>query len=120
VHTWPNGDKYEGEWKANLRHGSGSDFFHNGDTYVGQYEHGMQEGQGQYKWANGTIYVGSFSQGLKHGKGKWKKVSATKGRQTTFDGEYFQDKKQGEGRFEWESGNVYEGSFLQDDRHGFG
>lgn len=29
------GDKYEGEWKACLRHGNGSDFFNNGDKYVG-------------------------------------------------------------------------------------
>jgi hypothetical protein len=29
------GDKYEGEWKACLRHGNGSDFFSNGDSYVG-------------------------------------------------------------------------------------
>ena len=29
------GDKYEGEWKACLRHGNGTDFFANGDMYVG-------------------------------------------------------------------------------------
>lgn len=29
------GDKYEGEWKACLRHGNGTDFFTNGDAYIG-------------------------------------------------------------------------------------
>ena len=35
VHVWKNGDKYEGEWVACLRHGNGTDFFQNGDVYVG-------------------------------------------------------------------------------------
>jgi len=31
VHVWKTGDRYEGEWRACLRHGNGSDFFSNGD-----------------------------------------------------------------------------------------
>lgn len=31
VHVWRNGDRYEGEWRACLRNGNGSDFFSNND-----------------------------------------------------------------------------------------
>jgi len=56
----PLGDKYEGEWKACLRHGNGTDFFKNGDVYVGQYKYGKPDGFGQYKWQNGNTYTGIF------------------------------------------------------------
>ena len=46
MHVWLNGDRYEGEWKACLRHGNGTDFFSNGDVYIGQYQYGKPEGYG--------------------------------------------------------------------------
>jgi hypothetical protein len=30
---WKSGDKYEGEWKQCLKHGTGMDILANGDTY---------------------------------------------------------------------------------------
>lgn len=43
---WGNGDIYEGEWKACLRHGQGCDKFSVGDTYVGEYRYGKADGYG--------------------------------------------------------------------------
>jgi hypothetical protein len=46
VHSWKNGDKYEGEWVNCLKHGTGTDMFGNGDTFTGQYRYGKPEGFG--------------------------------------------------------------------------
>jgi hypothetical protein len=89
VHTWLDGDKYEGEWADCLRHGNGTDFFANGDVYVGHYQFGKPEGFGQYKWQNGNSYTGEFKNGMKHGKGKWKKApSYHKNKFNQYDGFY--------------------------------
>ena len=54
MHTWPNGDRYEGEWNMGLKHGTGSDkFAGTGDTYTGEYSDGQPSGKGQYTWPNG-------------------------------------------------------------------
>ena len=120
MHTWLDGDRYEGEWKQCLRHGNGTDFFSNGDVYVGQYCNGKPEGFGQYKWTNGNTYTGEFLNGMKHGKGKWKKRNVDGSESNSgngsklcnmYDGYYEMDKKHGYGEFQWESGNRYIGNY---------
>jgi len=39
-------DRYEGEWKMCLKHGTGTDMFSNGDSYTGEYYDGKPEGKG--------------------------------------------------------------------------
>ena len=36
--TFPNGDKYEGEWKDGEINGQGTMSFENGGTYMGEWE----------------------------------------------------------------------------------
>lgn len=62
-----------------------------------------------------------FLNGLKHGKGKWKKKPISEGiRCNSYEGDYAYDKKNGQGIFEWESGNIYKGNYVDDERHGYG
>lgn len=91
VHTWRNGDRYEGEWQNWLKHGRGTDLFANGDIYSGQYYKGKPTGEGQYTWKNGNTYKGQFKNGLKHGKGKWVK-GGNIATANTYEGDYFMDK----------------------------
>ena len=35
--TWPDGSKYEGNFKAGKRHGKGFKTYHNGETYDGNW-----------------------------------------------------------------------------------
>ena len=118
VHVWKTGDRYEGEWKACLKHGNGTDLFANGDSYIGQYKFGKPCGYGRYVWKDGSFYVGEFFDGLKCGFGKWRKTTAH--RSNTYEGQYYQDKKQGFGIFRWVSGNVYKGQYKDDEREGIG
>ena len=51
---------------------------------------------------------------MKHGRGEWKKV-ANSSKCNRFEGMYSFDKKNGQGQFTWESGNIYNGNYVNDD-----
>ena len=59
TYTWPNGDKYTGEWKNDVKHGKGTYIYANGNKYVGEYKDGKKHGYG-------TFYFGEFKY-----EGKW-------------------------------------------------
>jgi hypothetical protein len=67
--TFPNGNKYAGQWKNGEPHGQGAHTWPNGAKYVGGWKDGKEHGQGAYIYANGDKYVGEFKDGQKHGKG---------------------------------------------------
>lgn len=58
-------------------------------------------------------YVGGCLNGLAHGNGK------SKGRDT-YEGEFKQGNKQGNGKYVWLAGPRYEGGYFDDRRNGFG
>ena len=53
--TWPDGNKYVGEYKNGKRDGNGTYTAANGDRYVGEYTNDKKHGQGTDTNANGTI-----------------------------------------------------------------
>jgi hypothetical protein len=60
---------YEGHWKNNARHGSGSYTWANGDRYEGSFVEGKREGHGIYYFASGEKYVGEWRNDVREGKG---------------------------------------------------
>lgn len=52
------GDTYDGEWKDNNYHGSGTLTYANGDKYVGSFAFGNPNGKGTKFYANGKIENG--------------------------------------------------------------
>ncbi len=72
----PNGQvSYDGEWKEDLKSGTGTFLWKSGDKYVGEYQDGLTNGKGTYYWPSGNKYVGDFLNGNFHGIGI--KYSAT-------------------------------------------
>lgn len=63
VFTWPDGRKYEGEYKNDLKEGYGSFWWPNGRKYEGQWLNGKQHGQGQYTSGGGQVKKGEWDQG---------------------------------------------------------
>ena len=59
-----NGDRYDGEWKQNKKHGMGKYKFAKGDYYEGTFEDGLKHGEGTYRYPNGDIYEGTFVRGI--------------------------------------------------------
>ena len=56
---------------------------------------------------------------MKQGKGVWKK-SGTDHSTNTYEGEYLDDKKHGQGEFKWASGGNYRGGYQHDIKTGYG
>ena len=55
-----NGDVYDGEWSAHVRHGHGSyTYADTGSRYVGMWKNGQRDGQGELIHANHK-FVGKF------------------------------------------------------------
>ena len=45
-YTWPDGRKYEGNYKYNKKHGQGTYTYSDGSKYKGEWLNGMQHGKG--------------------------------------------------------------------------
>lgn len=123
---YKNGDKYEGGWSCDLRHGLGTLWIYKeGKYYVrynGEWQDGTPMGQGTYFEENGDSYEGGFVNGKRHGKGR----ALYGGRPTDgfggdiYEGGFEDDKKHGPGTMMYGNGDIYEGSWANDQKHGAG
>jgi hypothetical protein len=71
VRNYPNGDKYEGEWKEGRMEGYGKYNYVNKDRYEGEYTNNLMNGTGTFYYYNGSKYEGQWKNGMKCGKGKF-------------------------------------------------
>ena len=67
--TWPDGNKYAGQFHDGTISGQGALTWANGDKYVGEFHGGKMHGMGSLVWANGQKYIGTFSAGALSGQG---------------------------------------------------
>ena len=58
--TFPNGDKYVGEFKDDKPNGQGTYTWSDGRKYEGEFKDGYRNGQGTYTLPNGSKYVGEW------------------------------------------------------------
>jgi len=68
IYEFPNGDKYEGNWKNNLMHGKGTYLKPDGFKYEGEFKNGIRTGFGKTFWHNG-FFIGEWNNGIYNGKG---------------------------------------------------
>jgi MORN repeat len=73
VKTWPNGDRYEGEWAGDHREGYGSYQWGRGawqgERYDGEYVADRRHGYGIYWWPSGDVYSGPWQADVPIGPG---------------------------------------------------
>lgn len=69
VHTYANGNRYDGEWQDDKPNGHGVYTWANGDRYDGEWRNGKQNGHGVFIWANGDRYDGEWQDDKKVGQG---------------------------------------------------
>ena len=65
---------------------------------------------------NGVCYIGKWLNGMRHGKGS---LYNRKGN-TIYEGDFINDKFEGDGKYYWEDGQYYIGQFLNGLKHGKG
>lgn len=64
IHSWPDGRKYNGQWKANRQSGKGLLTNASGESYNGMFEDDLPEGEGIKMDAKGKIvFQGKWSKG---------------------------------------------------------
>jgi len=105
---WPDGSSYHGQWLENLRHGNGAYTFTNGDIYSGCWAKDVKDGAGTYLYArNNATLVGTWANGEIR-EGKFVHEDGT-----TYTGNFVDNKPLGAGKFEFSSGVVQKGEFIQ-------
>ena len=88
--SWPNGNRYVGDYKNNKKSGQGVYTAANGDSYSGEFKDGTYNGIGTYSFANGSIYSGEFKDGKRTGQGVFTRADGS-----TIVGEWLGDLAQG-------------------------
>ena len=63
VKSYPNGDKYDGQWKDWQFHGTGKYTWANGDVVEAKFVSGKVVGQAKITFANKDLYVGGIRDG---------------------------------------------------------
>ena len=61
--TYPDGSKYDGGFKNNLKEGAGIFTFKDGSSYTGYWKNDLKDGRGAFKWADGSKFHGNFENG---------------------------------------------------------
>ena len=59
--TYPDGDKYVGEFKDGGKNGQGTFTWSDGKKYVGEYKEDLMNGQGTISWSNMEKFVGEWN-----------------------------------------------------------
>ncbi|MGH0117624.1 UNVERIFIED_CONTAM: hypothetical protein FKN15_041816 [Acipenser sinensis] len=89
-------------------------------TYEGRWLAGKPNGKGVLKWQDGRMYTGTFKNGLEDGFGEYIVPNKAKDKEDHYQGHWKEGKMHGYGTYKYSTGEVYEGSFQDNMRHGHG
>ena len=122
--TWPNGNKYVGQWKDDKPDGHGTMTWADGRKYVGEWKDGKYHGQGTLYDKDGKVihkgtfwdneqYVGQVNKnGEPHGHGTMTWPDGEK-----YVGQWKEDKENGEGTMYNPDGSIYQKGTFKDGFH---
>lgn len=124
IHTFPNGDIYDGDFFDGMRHGEGVYVAKKGYKYVGAWKDDFRHGAGTFTYAEkdsegrpvhfGT-YEGEWKRNMRWGKGIHRFANGA-----SYDGAWVKDKMHGYGIYTFESKDSYEGQMHEGNMHGKG
>lgn len=121
IYIYPNGDRYEGSWKYDKRHGEGKMYYKLGSAhelaggyYEGTFVDDKIEGIGKtINRHNVLIYEGSFKNNLRHGWGFLRDEGGD-----YYLGEFSNGFKHGNGTLFVRNGPAYDGNWYCNKKHG--
>ena len=111
---YPDGSKYEGQWKDGRRDGQGALSFPDGGSFIGQWKGGLFNGQGTMIYRYGR-YEGQWKDGMKNGQGVMTYLDGGK-----YEGEWKDDKISGQGTYTYPDGGIYVGQWKDGRKDGQG
>eukprot|EP00668_Euglena_longa_P002175 GGOE01002517.1.p1 GENE.GGOE01002517.1~~GGOE01002517.1.p1 ORF type:complete len:315 (+),score=31.96 GGOE01002517.1:110-1054(+) len=121
---YPNGDHCEGEWMADKKGRSGCMCYANGDVYDWHWVTVLGTGDGLLVYANGdrqegrltfpdgSVYSGEFRDNQFHGRGLY----LDRTNHCAYEGEWKDGKMHGQGTMTYETGDRWEGRWVEDKR----
>ncbi|XP_021591348.2 alsin isoform X3 [Ictidomys tridecemlineatus] len=89
-------------------------------TYDGRWLSGKPHGRGILKWPDGKMYSGLFRNGLEDGYGEYRIPNKALNKEDHYVGHWKEGKMCGQGVYSYASGEVFEGCFQDNMRHGHG
>ncbi|KAK1336546.1 hypothetical protein QTO34_002577 [Cnephaeus nilssonii] len=89
-------------------------------TYDGRWFSGKPHGRGVLKWPDGKMYSGMFRNGLEDGYGEYRIPNKALSKEDHYVGHWKEGKMCGQGVYSYASGEVFEGCFQDNMRHGHG
>ncbi|XP_075812552.1 alsin isoform X2 [Microtus pennsylvanicus] len=89
-------------------------------TYNGRWLSGKPHGRGVLKWPDGKVYSGMFRNGLEDGYGEYRIPNKALNKEDHYVGHWKEGKMCGQGVYSYASGEVFEGCFQDNMRHGHG
>ncbi|XP_062861557.1 alsin isoform X3 [Trichomycterus rosablanca] len=89
-------------------------------AYGGRWLLGKPYGIGDLKWPDGRVYYGNFKNGLEDGFGDYMMPNMALKTFDRYKGHWKEGKMHGFGTYRYATGEVYEGSFQDNLRHGHG
>ncbi len=139
VQTYADG-RYVGSWNRGEPTSAGVRGYTNGDRYVGVFRKEQRHGRGTLTFGNGDRYVGGFRNDVEHGEGTWYGAGGGKRQGRWVRGKYMGAEGgvgaqgliaggtgcvsgncwDGSGRFVYDDGREYAGSFRNGKPHGRG
>lgn len=142
--TFFSDNTYDGEIRDGIIHGHGTYIWtKSGTRYTGTFDWGSFTGVGKVEWKDGSWYEGSIKNGVRDGKGvytcvtedpfvydgEWKNGMfngfgichyGSQDSNYWYEGQFKDCLREGKGTMHYPSGNVYEGDWHMDKRHGQG
>ena len=113
--VYPGEGMYKGALDASgKRDGMGAFFHVNGNRYQGEWRADRAHGKGKMSYKDGSAYEGDWKDGRRHGIGTLTYASdlSPKRRAHSYEGRWEEDLKHGRGKLVWFGGEVYEGDFF--------
>lgn len=122
-YKWPDNSNYWGEFVNDDIDGKGEFNWINGYSYNGEHKRGVFNGFGILKSPNGSVYSGNFKNGLYHGKGNFTWTFQNNNNEKVTEkycGNYGCGKKEGNGRYIFQNGDLFSGTWFEGKPHGEG
>uniref|UniRef100_A0A669R360 R10B2 protein n=1 Tax=Phasianus colchicus TaxID=9054 RepID=A0A669R360_PHACC len=118
TYTWADGVKYEGTFVKNVQMVNGCYTWNDGSIYEGSIKNGLRHGFGFFRSGIHPVsYIGYWYEGKRHGKGT---IYYDQEHMSWYSGDWVDNVKEGWGIRCYKSGNIYEGHWEKNVRHGRG
>ncbi|XP_005397957.1 PREDICTED: radial spoke head 10 homolog B isoform X1 [Chinchilla lanigera] len=118
TYIWADGLKYEGDFVKNVPMNHGAYTWPDGSRYEGEVVDGLRNGFGVFRCSTQPVsYIGHWCHGKRHGKGA---IYYNQEGTSWYKGDWVYNIRKGWGARCYKSGNVYEGQWEDNMRHGEG